>query len=199
MRRKLSLWVGVRNCEFPHCNIGLSTIWLCSYQVATLLPKNQCSLWLRWTYIQFISEQIERTNTCSAEFLRKRVRRRRRGEWMTKLGLSDVFVQSWDKLFCPPPPKRPLCNFSFRSLTSSAAFQGFSDTWLLFHTLTKSWKINVQLIFATYITWYFVLQVMSRLMLFHQMSLFSLQSFTLTFGDIAERTFNKYIFAGGRA
>ena len=39
---------------------------------------------------------------------------------MTKLGLSDVFVQSSDKLFCPPPPKnRPLCNFSkpYQSLT----------------------------------------------------------------------------------
>ena len=197
MRRKLSLWVGLEITSSLTATSDFQQ-WLCSYQVATLLPKNLCSLWLRWSYIQLIFEHIERTNNCSAEFLRKRVRRRRRGEWMTKLGLSDVFVQSWDKLFCPPPPKRPLCNFSFRSLTSSAAFQGFSDTWLLFHTLTKSWKINVQLIFATYITWYFVLH-MSRLMLIHQMPLFSLQSFTLTFGDIAERTFNKYIFAGGRA
>ena len=28
------------------------------------------------------------------------------GEWMTKLGLSDVFVQSSDKLFCPPAPHK---------------------------------------------------------------------------------------------
>ena len=145
----------IRNCEFPHCNIGLSTMTL-FLSSCNPSPKNLCSLWLRWT-IQLIFEHIERTNNCSAEFLRKRVWRRRRGEWMTKLGLSDVFVQSWDKLFCPPPPKRPLCNFSFRSLTSSAAFQGFSDTWLLFHTLTKSWNINVHLIFAT--TWYFGLHM----------------------------------------
>ena len=187
MRRKLSLWVGLEITSSLTATSDFQQ-WLCSYQVATLLPKNLCSLWLRWSYIQLIFEHIERRNNCSAEFLRKRVWRRRRGEWMTKLGLSDVFVQSWDKLFCPPPPKRPLCNFSFRSLTSSAAFQGFSDTWLLFHTLTKSWKINVQLIFATYITWYFVLH-MSRLMLIHQMPLFSLQSFTLTFGDIAVEDF----------
>ena len=56
-------------------------------------------------------------NTCSAKFGKRDTRR---GEWMTKLGLSDVFVQSSDKLFCPPPPKnRPLCNFSktYQSLT----------------------------------------------------------------------------------
>ena len=49
---------------------------------------------------------------------------------MTKLGLSDVFVQSSDKLFCPPrpPQKSPLCNFSSKVTNQKHTSQYYTNS-----------------------------------------------------------------------